>query len=109
MAIRRIVTVPMWEERQAAEDELLLRINVGRGGTKVFGFGAHETTRRCLALLGGLYAEGAPRPARVLDVGSGTGILSIACARLGARETLGVDIEPESPALAAENAVHNGV
>ncbi len=111
MAIRRIVSVPIWDQGEAAEDELRLRINVGRGRERksVFGFGAHESTRRCLALLGGLYAEGAPRPARVLDVGCGTGILSIACARLGASEALGVDIDPDSPPLADENARHNGV
>lgn len=104
----RVTAVPFWETREPREGELLLRINVGKKGSMVFGFGAHPTTRNCVAVISGLYAEGGPRPRRVLDVGCGSGLLSIACARLGAEEVLGVDIDANSVALASENAGRNG-
>jgi ribosomal protein L11 methyltransferase len=104
----RVTTVPFWETREPREGELLLRINVGKKGAMAFGFGAHPTTRNCVAVITGLYEEGAPRPRRVLDVGCGSGLLSIACARLGAEEVLGVDIDATAVALAAENAERNG-
>jgi ribosomal protein L11 methyltransferase len=108
MGIRRIVSVPFWETREQREDELLLRMNLGTSNANAFGFGAHQTTSLCLSLLGGLYAEGAPRPRRVLDMGCGTGILGIACARLGAAEVLGIDISEAAVALSRENAERNG-
>lgn len=106
--IRRIATVPLWDDSPAAEGQL--RVRIGAGATQaVFGLGGHETTSLALALLGGLYADAGPRPARVLDVGSGTGVLGIACAMLGAAEVRGIDIEPESPGVAGANAALNGV
>src|SRR2546428_9176979 len=74
----------------------------------VFGFGAHRTTQNCVAVISGLYAEGAPRPRSVLDVGCGSGLLSIVCGRLGAEQVLGLDIDANAVALATENAERNG-
>jgi ribosomal protein L11 methyltransferase len=107
--IRRIVVVPPWQERDEGEGEVVLRIQLGQGPRLAFGFGTHETTSMVLSLLTGLYAERAPRPARVLDVGCGSGILSIAAARLGASEVLGVDIAREALQIAPENAAVNCV
>jgi ribosomal protein L11 methyltransferase len=109
MDIRRIVTVPLWDQREEREGELLLRINVGRSGGLAFGFGSHPTTSLALGFVGGLYAQGTARPRRVLDVGCGTGVLAIACARLGAEEVLGVDIDAAAVGVSAENAERNGV
>ena len=70
-----------------------------------FGTGYHETTRLVLRLL----ADVVPRDGRVLDVGTGTGVLAIAALRLGARSALGVDIDPWSVTNGRDNAALNGV
>jgi ribosomal protein L11 methyltransferase len=107
--VRKIVIAPGWEEqREPREGELILRIGLGRKRL-AWGYGAHDSTSLTLALLGGLYGGRGPRPRRVLDVGCGSGILSIACARLGAAETLGVDVAEEALRIAPENAAANGV
>lgn len=71
-----------------------------------FGSGEHETTASCLELL-----EALPQVpnARVLDLGSGTGILSIAALKLGAAEALCIDIEPQAVASAENACRQNGV
>jgi ribosomal protein L11 methyltransferase len=65
-----------------------------------FGSGSHPTTRMCVALL----EQYLPAGARVFDLGCGTGILSLAAARLGAASVLGADIEPEAIRAAKANA-----
>lgn len=80
-------------------DYLPLIVEPGRA----FGTGSHPTTRLCVALL-----EKYLRPGdRVLDVGCGTGILSLAAARLGAASVLGADIDPEAIRAAKANAKLN--
>lgn len=75
------------------------------GPSHAFGDGRHESTRMCLQAL----AAFAPRSGfRLLDVGSGTGILSIAAAKLGG-EAIGVDIDAAAIAIAAESARRSGV
>ena len=69
-----------------------------------FGSGTHHTTRLCCELLEHLPVEGA----RVLDMGTGSGILSIAALMLGAEEAVGVDIDRVAVRTAAENATENG-
>lgn len=71
--------------------------------TTAFGTGEHATTRGCLAALRHL------RPRRVLDMGTGTGILAIAAARAGARRVLAADIDPGSVRVARVNLRRNGV
>jgi ribosomal protein L11 methyltransferase len=71
-----------------------------------FGGGTHPTTASCLGLLAGLaplYGQ------RVLDLGSGSGILAIAAVRLGAASALCVDVNPDAVASARENGARNGV
>ncbi|HVV40101.1 MAG TPA: 50S ribosomal protein L11 methyltransferase [Nitrobacter sp.] len=72
-----------------------------------FGTGHHGTTRGCLLLLGEVLRSKMPR--RVLDLGSGTGVLAIAAAKALRRGILASDIDPRSAIVARENAVLNGV
>jgi len=101
---RRITVSPSWEPYSAEPDEVVLTVDPGQA----FGTGTHETTRMCLRLIEPLFDSGRP-PTRVLDFGTGTGILGIAAARLGAEDTLGTDIDPKAVETANENARINGV
>lgn len=76
-----------------------LVVNPGAG----FGTGTHETTQLCLEALAGFAKSGWMEKKSVLDFGSGSGILSVASALAGAKDVLGVEIDP----LARENAVEN--
>jgi ribosomal protein L11 methyltransferase len=73
----------------------------------VFGTGTHPTTRDCLYALEMLYSREAP--ADVLDLGTGTGLLALAAARLGARRTLAVDLNPLCARTAAANVRRNSL
>ncbi|NOY86309.1 MAG: 50S ribosomal protein L11 methyltransferase [Deltaproteobacteria bacterium] len=72
-----------------------------------FGTGSHATTRMCLTLMD--RHIGSSPPSRLLDVGTGTGILAIAAAFLGIGEVLAVDVDPVSVRVARENTKANGV
>ncbi|MEM1115935.1 MAG: 50S ribosomal protein L11 methyltransferase [Bacteroidota bacterium] len=96
------VIAPSWADLAPAQaDRLVLRIDP----KMAFGTGYHESTRLVLRLL----PEAVPRGARVLDVGTGTGVLALAALRLGAAETVGVDVDPWSVANSEENAQRNGL
>ena len=97
----RLIVKPTWTEWRAAPGELVLEIDP----QMAFGTGEHATTRGCLRLL-----DAALRPGeRVLDVGSGSAILAIAAARLGAREVVAVEFDPDANLNARENLQRNGV
>ena len=74
-----------------------------------FGTGLHPTTRLCLAALDDLADRGRLDGARVLDVGCGSGILSIAAAKLGAASVLAVDTDPIAIEATIANAARNGL
>jgi ribosomal protein L11 methyltransferase len=99
---RRLVIRPSWRRHRRKADEVVLDLDPGMA----FGTGLHPTTRLCLAALEGLADEGLAR-ARVLDVGSGSGILSIAAARLGAREVVALDVDPIAVEATIANARRN--
>jgi len=97
----RIVVKPTWTEWDAAPGQVVIDVDP----QMAFGTGEHATTRGCLRLL-----DGAVRPgARVLDVGSGSGILAIAAVRLGAAEAVAVEYDPDANINARENFERNGV
>ncbi|HNW59721.1 MAG TPA: 50S ribosomal protein L11 methyltransferase [bacterium] len=97
----RIYIKPTWEAPPARLYPCLIEIDP----EMAFGTGTHSTTRVCLRLL-----EAGLRPgARVLDIGTGTGILAIAAAKLGAGPIVAFDVDPVAAATARRNAVANGV
>lgn len=100
-AAGRFVIQPSWEKYQAEADDIVLQIDPGMA----FGTGDHESTRMCLMLLQKYMQPGN----RVLDVGTGSGILGIAAMKLGASTVLALDYDPVSVRVAAENAAANGV
>ncbi len=91
-----IVIKPTWETYEAAADELVIEIDPGMA----FGTGTHPTTSLCVQLLE-KYIE--PNKDTVLDVGCGSGILSIAAALIGAKDILAVDIDPIAVQVSKEN------
>lgn len=104
---QRLVIKPTWEDYQAAPEDLVIQIDPGMA----FGTGAHPTTRMCLESLERICFEqrGGKLPDRVLDVGTGSGVLSIAAALMGATRITAVDIDPEAVTVTRENLELNGV
>ena len=96
----RLLVIPKWEEADPG-DRVPLYLDPGL----TFGTGAHATTRLCLTALEGLVRGGE----RVLDLGCGSGILSVAALRLGAGSALAVDIDDKCRDAARENAGLNGI
>ncbi len=97
----RLVIRPTWEEYTSDGSRTVLSIDPGAA----FGTGTHATTRICLELLEKYIKDGD----RMLDVGCGSGILSIAALLLGAKQAVGVDIDPLAVKVAGENAALNRV
>lgn len=97
----RIVIVPAWEKYEASPEELIVRMDPGMA----FGTGTHETTRLVIGLLEKYTAPGV----RMLDVGTGSGILAICASRLGAGECKAYDIDPMSVRVARENIADSGL
>ena len=96
----RLLVIPDWEEADP-RDRVALRMNPGL----TFGTGSHATTRLCLTAL-----EKTVRPGmRVLDLGCGSGILSIAALLLGAESAFACDIDENAVGVAYENAALNGI
>jgi ribosomal protein L11 methyltransferase len=99
--IGRVVIVPSWLDEPIGPDEVAIRLDPGMA----FGTGLHPTTRACLELLQRI----GPMPARVLDVGSGSGILALAALRLGAGRVDALDTDEIAVAATAANAEANGL
>ena len=99
---RRLLVAPPWD-RGAADGRLAIVIEPGRA----FGTGQHGSTESCLRLIEDV-VEAAP-PERVLDVGTGSGILAVAALRLGAARATAIDVDPDAIASARVNAELNGV
>ena len=97
----RTVIVPTWRTYEPRKDDVVITLDPGMA----FGTGHHPTTRMCLELLETHVEPGD----RVLDLGCGSGILSIAAAKLGAVEVFGLEIDPIAASVAERNVGENGV
>lgn len=96
-----IIIVPSWRRHRSYPGEVVLRLDPGMA----FGTGLHPTTRLCLSAL-----ERCLQPrTRVLDLGTGSGILSLAAAGLGARAVCALDTDPVAVRVAVENVQRNRV
>ena len=96
----RITVVPAWENYEAREGEIIIRMDPGMA----FGTGTHETTRLVIRLMQDELKGGE----RVLDVGTGSGILSICASKLGAGWCNAYDIDPVAVKVARDNVESDG-
>lgn len=97
----KIVIVPAWEKYDAAEGDIIVRMDPGMA----FGTGTHETTR----LVIGLLEKYVTPDVNVLDVGCGSGILAICASKLGAGYCKAYDIDPVAVKVARENIKDSGI
>lgn len=99
---KHIVIKPTWESfDDLKEDDILIEIDPGMA----FGTGTHETTSMCVELIE-KYKKDSDR---LLDIGCGSGILGISAAKLGTKDVVGVDIDPNAVRVAKDNVTHNNV
>ena len=96
----KVTIVPAWESYDAKDGEVIIRMDPGMA----FGTGTHETTRLVIRLMQDIIVGGE----RVLDVGTGSGILSICASKLGAKSCNAYDIDPVAVKVARENAIADG-
>ncbi|MCX7721200.1 MAG: 50S ribosomal protein L11 methyltransferase [Dictyoglomus thermophilum] len=99
--VGRILILPSWEKVDTTEDKILVIMDPGMA----FGSGSHPTTIMCIEMLQKYLKEGMD----VLDVGTGSGILSIVAKKLGAGKVKGIDIDKKAVEVAKENAKRNNV
>ncbi|MBP1156353.1 MULTISPECIES: 50S ribosomal protein L11 methyltransferase [unclassified Paenibacillus] len=97
----RLTIKPTWEDYIPGPDELILELDPGMA----FGTGTHATTALCLKTLEGVIEGGED----VIDVGTGSGVLAIAAAKLGAGHVLALDLDPVAVYSATENVRLNGL
>lgn len=96
----KLLIRPTWEDEYDPQGRTVLHIEPGLA----FGTGSHPTTKLCLETL----EKHIDKNSTVLDIGCGSGILSIACLLLGAKSAFGVDIDSLAVKTAKENALENG-
>ena len=99
--LEKITIVPAWEKYEAKDGEIIVRMDPGMA----FGTGTHETTRLVIRLLQEVSLSGLS----VLDVGTGSGILSICASKLGAKRCAAYDIDPVAVKVARENVKDGGL
>jgi len=98
---KKIVIKPSWEDFNNEEGKIIIEMDPGMA----FGTGTHETTKMCANLIEKYINKGD----KVLDVGSGSGILTIIAAKLGAKKVLALDIDKEAVKVTINNCRQNGI
>ena len=98
---KNLVVKPAWEDYGNTDGKTVININPGH----MFGTGQHETTRMCMEAI----EDNPPRGVRFLDIGCGSGILSVLALKLGAEHCDAVDFEAGAAAVVNENAALNGI
>ena len=98
---RHLVICPTWRTVETSESDILIHLDPGMA----FGTGHHPTTRTCMEIL-----ERETKPGdRILDVGCGSGILSVVAVKVGATSALGLEIDPVAARAGEENVRINGI
>ncbi len=98
---RHLVICPTWRTVETSESDILIHLDPGMA----FGTGHHPTTRTCMEIL-----ERDAKPGdRILDVGCGSGILSVVAVKVGATSALGLEIDPVAARAGEENVRINGI
>jgi ribosomal protein L11 methyltransferase len=100
--VGNLVISPPWENGRVEEGEVLVHLDP----CVVFGTGYHPTTRTCLKALWEIYQK--ERPKKVLDLGTGSGILALAAAKWGAEKVLAIDCNELAVETALRNVSYNG-
>ena len=98
---RKLVIKPSWIDYEPGSEEVVIELDPGMA----FGTGYHQTTRMCLEAIEELLTDGM----EVLDLGTGSGILSIAAAKLGAGSVLALDVDPVAIRVARKNVRASGL
>lgn len=97
----KIVVKPLWEQYEKKDGEIVIELDPGMA----FGTGTHETTRMCIKALEKYVKEGST----VFDIGTGSGILSIAASKLGAQSVTAVDLDHTAVESASKNVKYNNI
>ena len=97
-----ITVKPTWEDYDPKDNEIIIEIDPGMA----FGTGLHFSTRLALRHIDTLFHQETP-PVTVLDIGTGTGILALACAKLGATQIIAIDTDPDAVVTASDNIKQN--
>lgn len=97
----KIVVRPIWEEYNEKDGEIVISLDPGMA----FGTGTHETTRMCVKAI----EKYVKQDSRVFDIGTGSGILAIAAAKMEAKEVIGVDLDPVAVDSARNNIKFNDI
>jgi ribosomal protein L11 methyltransferase len=98
---KRLLIKPAWAQAEIGPDDIVIEMDPGMA----FGTGTHPTTQMCLEACEWFAKPGT----RVVDIGSGSGILAIAAAKLGASRVLALDVDEVAVEVAQENVARNGV
>ena len=98
-----ILVIPSWEKAETEDKEPLLVFHIDPG--TAFGTGMHETTQLCIRQIRNYLTP----ETKLLDIGTGSGILSILALKLGAKEAVGTDLDPNTEPAIQDNLAQNGV